>query len=135
MAIPEGGDCLLGELGQRLWSKVRGEDDGDEFPGFDAGEAWRAPQVGPIDFRFTNLAALDDPEDQIARRGILPASRAQWRVQALRQRCFPADQPKGPAAAQRFAALEGDLFDWALAQLDPLARSAGDEPVDMFFLK
>ncbi|MCR9164630.1 MAG: hypothetical protein ACE37F_13675 [Nannocystaceae bacterium] len=64
---------LLGELGQRLWEKIKNDSPSRRRMGNALGEtSWRAPEDGPLDFRFTNFNALDeDPWSEISRRGIV----------------------------------------------------------------
>ncbi|MFV8756268.1 hypothetical protein ACNOYE_37455 [Nannocystaceae bacterium ST9] len=143
--IPEWGDALIEELGARLWAKVKRGDPCPPAIEWDPEAAWTAPQRGPIDFRFTSLAGLSnrglDPSAEIERRGVVEASRPQWREQLLRSRRFPLGDREAIAA---FALLTRDtdhaLIAWAAKQLPEYQRSGpgGDrvvEPLDMFFLK
>ncbi len=64
---------LLGELGQRLWEKIKHDSPSRHRMGNALGEtSWRAPDDGPLDFRFTNFNALgEDPWSEISSRGIV----------------------------------------------------------------
>lgn len=137
--LPAWGEALIAELGERLWAKVKRGDPCLPRAPWSAERAWRAPQRGPIDFRFTNLAAIPDLDAALARRGIVEASRPQWREQLLRTRRFPLGD-RDAAAAMNALVHAGDsaLVAWAAKQLPALAGGAArpeSEPLDMFFLK
>lgn len=133
--IPEWGEAVIEELGERLWAKVKGGDPCSPRAYWDPHRAWRAPQQGPIDFRFTNIRGLDDPDAEIERRGVLEESRPQWREQLLRSRCFPVDDAEASAAMTRLVhSTDQAVVTWAAKQLPEVPRE-GAGPLDMFFLK
>lgn len=133
--IPPWGDALIGALGERLWAKVKRGEACPPRVEWSAERAWRAPEQGPIDFRFTNLAALPDLDDALSRRGMVEASRPQWREQLLRTRRFPLGERHAASAMRTLThATDASLIAWAVTRLQPLALAL-DEPLDMFFLK
>ncbi|PRQ02526.1 hypothetical protein ENSA5_21710 [Enhygromyxa salina] len=133
--LPDWGDALLDELGARLWAKVKRGDACQPALDWSAEQAWRAPQAGPIDFRFTSLAGFEDLDDAIERRGVVEASRPQWREQLLRSRRFPLGEPDAIAAMNRLIVSdEPALVAWATKQL-PAYGGPKLDPLDMFFLK
>ncbi|PRQ06685.1 hypothetical protein [Enhygromyxa salina] len=133
--IPDWGEDVIEELGERLWAKVK---HGDPWlPGAQHApeQAWRAPQRGPIDCRFTNLAGFADAERELARRSVLEPSRPQWREQLLRSRRYPIGDPDAIAAVNTLIhSPDHAVVAWAANQLPAYGRSE-DEPLDMFFLK
>ncbi|MGH1344088.1 MAG: hypothetical protein ACRBN8_21190 [Nannocystales bacterium] len=128
---------LIRDIGERLWAKVKGGEMLAQPAQIPAEETWRAPNVGPIDFRFTNLASFDDPDGELERRGMVDDSRGHWVNQRLRLLDFPADDP---AFRQMIPALRatverdgGALFRWALSQKAPEVRGT-EELRDIFNL-
>lgn len=128
---------LIRTMSERLWAKVKGGETlalPEQIP---AEETWRAPERGPIDFRFTNLASFEDPDGELERRGMVEASRGHWVNQRLRLLDFPHDDPTFrqmiPTLRTTVEQDGGALLRWALAQKTPKVR--GTEAVrDLFNL-
>ncbi|KIG19396.1 hypothetical protein DB30_02677 [Enhygromyxa salina] len=136
--IPDWGEAVIKELGARLWAKVKQGDACTPAAHWDPERAWRAPQRGPIDFRFTNLAGFEDLDVEIERRGVLETSRAQWREQLLRSRRYPIGDRDAIAAVSALAhSQDHAVVAWAAKQLPAYvgAKRSEHEPLDMFFLK
>jgi len=133
--VPPWGEAIIEELGARLWAKVKHGNPCSPAAIWNAELAWKSPQRGPIDFRFTSLAGLDNVDDDIANRGVLEASRPQWRDQLLRGRRFPLDDPDAIAALNTLVhSSDHAVVVWTAKQLPEYGHSEGD-PLDMFFLK
>lgn len=124
---------LIAAVGERLWAKVKHGQPCTPPPGPDPDDTWRAPQRGPIDFRFTNLAAL--PDGAVEARGVVAASRPHWIDQLLRTAPCPIHDPGGVAAVVEARGSTSDRFvAWAARQLGA-RRPDGDPVVDLFFLR
>ncbi|MCH9685851.1 MAG: hypothetical protein K0V04_30740 [Deltaproteobacteria bacterium] len=126
-------DALIESLSQQLWSLVKdgGSSHVRNLPSPD--DTWRAPDRGPIDFRFTNLNALDDPRGEVSRRGVHPHSRPQWREQLLRRRRFPQHDDDFALSLTKID--DEALFRWSVEQLEPDPGLTLEATKDMFFLK
>lgn len=126
-------DPLVEVLGERLWALVKyGEYEPTEcLPA--PNDTWKAPERGPIDFRFTNLNALQNSKQEVARRGIHPDSKRHWREQVLRTRRFPHDDR--PLASALIEIDNEALFRWSVEQLAPNEEATEETAKDMFFLK
>lgn len=139
---PEPFERLIPALGERLWSKVQ-DPTSDRVRHLPPPEAtWRAPDLGPIDFRFTNLDAL--PEGASDRRGIADRGFDCWAHQRLRQRAFPDDDNAVFAVEAALKTGSVPLIEWIADQLPhfepPRASDASEAPhttagpVDLFCL-
>jgi len=128
---------LLDALGERLWAKVRLGDACRARRTRESDATWRAPEVGPIDARFTNLASFPDPDAAVAARGLVPDSRPQWAEQRLR--LHPADDPEFLAVVPSLLRSVGDddgaLLRWSLRGRSRVDGGRCDETRDLFFLR
>ena len=135
---------LLDELGARLWAKIKGGDPCPAQRPLDPDTTWTAPERGPIDARFTNLASFEDADAVIERRGLAPDSLAHWAEQRLHLHLHTPEDPDFlalvPSLMRSVKDDGGALLRWALRERPRVPRTANSTspsaPVrDLFFLK
>ncbi|MGH1347863.1 MAG: hypothetical protein ACRBN8_40285 [Nannocystales bacterium] len=127
---------LLDELGQRLWEKIKHDASSRRRMRDELGNSsWRAPNDGPLDFRFTNFNALgEDPWPEISRRGIVRDSFSKLVDQvASAHRHDTAPKSLLRALGHIRESNSVDLLRHAFTHLERLPITAS-EPRDLFLL-
>lgn len=128
---------LIEQLGARLWAKVK-QGDSQPAAGVELDSLWRSDDRGPLDFRFTNIGALDQPLPSLVRsRGYVKASKRQGMDQLLRQRQYPTDESGRHARAAILELrdrVELETFMWSLGALQPFDGGGEEHLRDLFFL-
>lgn len=136
VATPSGGETIVEDLADGLWRAMRmGEP--LRVEAWDVADAWHRPaqDEGPIDFRFTNVAALGpDPAEALAARGVVPGSH-RFLVEQLVSRHEFQSAPSYFMATIPWLKLTGS-WELALTALGGLRRAGEPEATrrDMFFL-
>jgi hypothetical protein len=123
---------VIDALATRLWSLIKDEGEFLIAPRADTANDWRAPARGPIDARFTNIAALS--REEVRERGV-HAPTAPYYIEQVLRGAPEVPRDAGIHAAVRAARERRDiaLAEW-LADTLGAGGAAREDLRDLFFL-